>query len=284
MYKLNIGVGYSILQFYYLPHNNKSFLIDVIEQHRIILSKKIIQYYIEKTDDLYKDVLETYIDSIVYTDDTHIFYEEQSEKISAIEEMILLVEQNPMKVVLGEHEEFSAYNIRKIKLITSQQIINKELNAIYRYSFPITNHYIGCNKNCEAYAVWFGHLFEGESQIEIQDKYILTFNGIECLKKYYLPHIAKGTEINIYCEIVDSCTETGILSELSDVFYTDWNIHVFICSGMHDRCIQLSTVQISIGAGLDFLHISGYTRKACILSITKNKIKFPLPTVIKQLQ
>ena len=148
-------------------------------------------------------MLETYIDSIVYTDDTHIFYEEQSEKISAIEEMILLVEQNPMKVVLGEHEEFSAYNIRKIKLITSQQIINKELNAIYRYSFPITNHYIGCNKNCEAYAVWFGHLFEGESQIEIQDKYILTFNGIECLKKYYLPHIAKGTEINIYCEIVD---------------------------------------------------------------------------------
>lgn len=182
MYKLNIGVGYSILQFYYLPHNNKSFLIDIIEQHRIILSKKIIQYYIEKTDDLYKDVLETYIDSIVYTDDTHIFYEEQAEKISAIEEMILLVEKNPMKVVLGEHEEFSAYNIRKIKLITSQQIIDKELNAIYRYSFPITNHYIGCNENCEAYAVWFGHLFEGESQIEIQDKYILTFNGIECLK------------------------------------------------------------------------------------------------------
>ena len=235
MYKLNIGVGYSILQFYYLPHNNKSFLIDIIEQHRIILSKRIIQYYIEKTDDLYKDILKNYIASIVYTDDTHIFYEEQSEKTSAIEEMIFLVQNNPMKVVLGENEEFSAYNIRKIKLITSQQIIDKEFNAIYKYSFPITNHYIGCNEKCEIYATWFGHLFEDESQIEIQDKYILKANGIKCLKKYYLPHIAKDAEIDIYCEIVDSCTEQGILSELSDVFYADWNIHVFICRGMHDR-------------------------------------------------
>lgn len=284
MYKLNIGVGFSILQFYYLPHNNKTFLIDIIEQHRIILSEKIIQYYIEKADDLHKDVIETYIDSIIYADDTHVFYEEQSAKISAIEEMLLLVEKNPMKVVLGEHEEFSAYNTRKIKLITSQQIIDKELNAIYRYSFPITNHYIGRNEKCESYAVWFGHLFEGEEQIEIQDKYILTCNGFECLKKYYLPYIAKGTKINIYCETVDSCTETGILTELNDAFYADWTVHVFICQGMHDRYIQLSTVQISIGAGLDFLHLSGYTKKNCTLSITRNNNKFPLPNVIKQLQ
>lgn len=93
MYKLNIGVGFSILQFYYLPHNNKSFLIDIIEQHRIILSEKIIQYYIEKADDLHKEVIETYLDSIIYTDDTHVFYNEQVENTSAIQEMILLVEK-----------------------------------------------------------------------------------------------------------------------------------------------------------------------------------------------
>lgn len=104
MYKLNIGVGFSVLKFYYLPHNNKSFLIDIIEQHRIILSDKIIQYYIEKADDIHRDIIETYIDSIVYADDTHVFYTDQPEKISAIEEMILLVEKNPMKVILAEHE------------------------------------------------------------------------------------------------------------------------------------------------------------------------------------
>lgn len=284
MYKLNMGVGFSILQFYYLPHNNKSFLIDIIDQHRIILSKKIIQYYIEKADDLHRDVIESYIDSIIYADDTHVFYEEQPENISAIEEMVLLAEKNPARVILGEREEFSAYNIQKIELITAQQIIDKELNSIYRYSFPITNHYIRCNESCKSYAEWFGHLFENERKIEIQDKYILTYHGIRCLKTYYLPHIAKNTEINIYCEIVSPCTETNILAELSNTFYADWKIHVFVCRGMHDRCIQLSTVQISIGAGLDFLDLSGYTKKACILNITKNKINFPLPTVIKQLQ
>lgn len=283
MYKLNIGVGFSILQFYYLPHSSKSFLIDIIEQHRIILSDKIIHYYIEKADDLYKDVIETYLDSIIYTDDTHVYYEEQSEEINAIEEMILLVEKNPMKIILGEQDEFSPYNTRKIKLITSQQIIDKEPTAIYRYSFPITNHYIGYNERCESYAVWFGHLFENEKVIEIQDKYILTSNGIKCFKKYYLPYMEKGAEINIYCETVDTCTEAGIVAELSDAFYADWNIHVFACYGMHDRYIQLSNIQISIGAGLDFLHLSGLTKKACTLNITNNKNKFPLPNVDRQI-
>lgn len=283
MYKLNIGVGFSVLQFYYLPHSSKSFLIDIIEQHRIILSDKIIHYYIEKADDLYKDVIETYLDSIIYTDDTHVYYEEQSEEINAIEEMILLVEKNPMKIILGEQDEFSPYNTRKIKLITSQQIIDKEPTAIYRYSFPITNHYIGYNERCESYAVWFGHLFENEKVIEIQDKYILTNNGIKCFKKYYLPYMEKGAEINIYCETVDTCTEAGIVAELSDAFYEDWNIHVFACYGMHDRYIQLSNIQISIGAGLDFLHLSGLTKKACTLNITNNKNKFPLPNVDRQI-
>lgn len=98
-----------------------------------------------------------------------------------------------------------------------------------------------------------------------------------------MPYIQKGTEINIYCETVDTCTEAGILAELSDAFYTDWDIHVFICHGMHDRYIQLSNIQISIGAGLDFLHLSGFTKKACTLNITNNKNKFPLPSVDRQI-
>ena len=212
MFKLNIGVGFSIIKFFYLPHSNRSFLIDIIEQHKIILSEKIIQYYLEKAGDLYRDVMETYLNSIIYANDTHVFYEEQSKGMSAIEEMILLVKKNPMGVVLGETEEFQAYNTREIELITSQQIIDKEVNAIYRYSFPITNHYIKCNERCEMYAEWFGHLFEGEKKVEIQDKYILTCHGVKSLKRYYLPYIAKGTEIDIYCEIVTPCTEKGILA------------------------------------------------------------------------
>lgn len=259
-------------------------MLDIIEQHKIILSEKIIEYYIDKTDDLHKDIIETYLDSIIYTNDTHIYYEKQSNNFTAIEEMISLVERNPMKVLLSEPEEFLDCNTQKIKLITSQQIIDKEKNALYRYSFPVTNHYIAYGEQCEAYAVWFKHLFEGEKEIEIQDKYILNNHGVKCLKKYYLPYISNGTEINIYCELVDSCTEQDILDELQDSFYINWNIHVYVCKGMHDRYIQLSTIQISLGAGLDFMHLSGYIKKPCTLNITNNKRKFPLPTIIKKIQ
>lgn len=73
MFKLNIGVGATVMRLYYLPHNNKSYLIDIMEQHRIILSENIIEYYISEADDLYKDCIATYIDSIANVEDTHIF-------------------------------------------------------------------------------------------------------------------------------------------------------------------------------------------------------------------
>lgn len=283
MYKLNIGVGFSILKLYYLPHNNKSFIIDLIEQHRIILSEKIIEYYIEMVDELHRDIMETFIDSIIYTDDTHIYYQEQYNEESAIEEMIQLVGRNPMKVLLGESEEFKKQSLKKIKLITSEQILNRDNNPIYRYSFPVVNHYVRRGEICESYATWFGHLFEEEQEIEIQDKYILNGNGVECLKKYYLSYIAENTKINIYCETIDTCTETDILKELQKSFYTKWDIHVYLCNKMHDRYIQLNSIQISVGAGLDFLHVSGITKKSCTISITNYATRFPLPVVVKQL-
>lgn len=87
MYKLNMGVGFSVLQLYYLPHNKMSFFIDLIKQHRVILSEKIINYYIECADEMHKEVIETYIDSIAYTDDTHVYYSSvMDEKISARDE------------------------------------------------------------------------------------------------------------------------------------------------------------------------------------------------------
>ena len=53
-----------------------------------------------------------------------------------------------------------------------------------------------------------------------------------------------------------------VMEPVSYTHLADWIVHVFVCSRMHDRYIQLSTVQISIGAGLDFLHLSGQTQKA----------------------
>ena len=282
MYKLNMGVGFSVLQLYYLPHNSKSYLIDIISQHRVILSEKIINYYMDEAGELYKDAIETYIDSIAYADDTHVFYNSiEDEKISARDEMIMFVEQNPMKILFSEIDEFKMCNIKKVKIVTPKQMKNRERTALYKYSFPLSNYYAGIDEICEAYAIWFGHLFEGETNIEIQDKFIMTQKGIECLKKYYLPYIPKGIDVDIYCEVVEGVTKHDICNQLSDTFFNDWNIHAYSCRHMHDRYIQFEGLQISIGAGLDFLHLSGKTKKACTINITNYKDRLPLPEVIE---
>lgn len=282
MYKLNIGVGFSVLQLYYLPHNSKSYLIDIIGQHRVILSEKIINYYMEEADEMFKEVIETYIDSIVYTVDTHVYYPSSfDDEISAKKEMIMFVAQNPMKVLFTEIDEFKSYNLKKIKIVTPEQMLNREKTSLFKYSFPISNYYVGIDENCAAYATWFGHLFEGEKLIEIQDKFIMSSKGIECLKKYYLPYIEKNSLVNIYCEMTCGITKQDINSQLSDPFFDDWNIHVYSCKHMHDRYIQFEGIQISIGAGLDFLHLSGKTKKACTINITNYKDGFPLPEIIE---
>lgn len=282
MYKLNIGVGFSVLQLYYLPHNNKSYLIDVIGQHKVILSEKIIKYYIDKADELYKEAIETFIDSIAYADDTHIFYSSlEDENVTARDEMIMFVEQNPMKILFSEMDEFEPYNIKKVKIVTPEQMIKREKTALFMYSFPLSNYYAGTDEICEAYATWFGHLFERETSIEIQDKFIASQNGFECLKKYYFPHIPRGITVDIYCEIIEGVTKQDICNQLADSFFDDWDVHVYSCRHMHDRYIQFDGLQISIGAGLDFLHMSGKTKKACTINITNYRDRIPLPEVIE---
>lgn len=282
MYKLNIGVGFSVLQLYYLPHNCKSFLIDIVNQHKIILSEKIINYYINETDELYKDVMRTFIDSIVYSDETHKYYISTDEKnITARDEMIMFVNNNPMKILFSEKREFEKYNLKGIRLVTPRQMLDRDKTPLLKYSFPLSNYYVGIDENCDAYAAWFGHLFEHEKHIEIQDKYIMSPKGIDCLKKYYFPHIEKGCKVDIYCEVTDDNMKKDICDMLSDDFFVDWDISVYTCRHMHDRYIQLHQIQISVGAGLDFLHLSGKTKKPCTINITNYSTRLPIPEIVE---
>ncbi|MBS5484029.1 MAG: hypothetical protein KHX37_04280, partial [Eubacterium sp.] len=54
---------------------------------------------------------------------------------------------------------------------------------------------------------------------------------------------------------------------------------IYICTGMHDRYILFGKYQMSIGAGLDFLHCSGVTQRACTINITYGEKKIPLPDI-----
>lgn len=271
MYKLNLGIGFSILQLIYLPHCNKTCIIDIIEQHRIILSNKIISYYEENVDDNYKEILDTFLDSIVYTDESHIFYQSDENDKTALEEMVDLVNKNPMKIIVSEEEEFGGISLCKAKIINSKAIIDKEINALYRFSFPITHHFVKIGSSCEAYSTWFGHLFESEKHIKIIDKYIVTDNGLKSLKKYYFPNIPDSAEVDIYCKRINNISDEEILNYFNDNYFKSWQIRVYLCKKMHERFIEFGDCQISIGSGLDFLHYSGVTQKDCIIGITNDR-------------
>lgn len=278
MYKLNLGVGFSIFKLVYLPYNEKTFIIDIIKQHRLILSDKIIGYYEEMAGEENLDIVETFLDTLIYNDEAHIYYKTQS-NISAKDEIIRLVEQNPMKVLIAENEEFQHLTINKIKLINSKDIIEKKVNSLFKYSFPIVNYYVSAGENCDSYATWFGHLFENENVIQIIDKYILTEKGINVLKKYYFPKIQHSTSIEIYSECLDEYDDNMIINMFQDDYFNQWRISIYICTGMHDRYILFRKYQMSIGAGLDFLHCSGVTQRACTINITYGEKKIPLPDI-----
>ena len=57
MYKLNLGVGFSIFKLVYLPYNDKTFILEIIKQHKLILSDKIINYYLEMAGEENSDIV-----------------------------------------------------------------------------------------------------------------------------------------------------------------------------------------------------------------------------------
>jgi len=256
-------------------------MMDVVSQHRVILSEKIIEYYLHEADDNYRGVVESYIESIANIDDASVFYASTGDAtLSAKKEMISLVERNPMKVLFSEAIEFDGLNLKQVKLITPNQMLDRKRTALLKYTFPVSNYIAEADENCESYATWFGHVLENETNIEIQDRYIMKPAGIEVLKKYYFPHFPRGAEVQIYCELFEGITRDDICSAIADPFFSDWVIHVYICNNMHDRFIQVDGIQISIGAGLDFLHLSGKTKKTCTLNITNHRERIPLPEII----
>lgn len=280
MYKLKIGVGYSIFDEKLNPFAGHQDLIPMIRQHRIMLSEAVIEYYQAKIPEEFSDFFMTFLDSIMTDDESSCFFVDDPDK-DARQNLIKAVKQTPMRTLITYKEEFGQYNLSGVEVVTPESISNHDDNAFNRYTFPIVNHVAKEGSNCELYASWLEHLFEGEDRIKIIDPYIFSGNGRRSLNKYYLSKIQEGAEIDIYCELYksDYQSESEMLSAIRND-YSKWNIHVHLCEFMHDRYILLSSAQISFGAGLDFLNCRGRIRKNCTISVTTDR-EIPMPTVLK---
>lgn len=282
MFKLDIGIGYSIFAEILKPFSIHHKLFDMISQHRIVLSASVVEYYLAQIPSEYEDQFMTYLDSIMADDESSRFFVDD-QTIDARQNLINAVATIPMKTLVSFSEEFSNYKLSGIKLITPDNIYSHENNAFNRYTFPIVNHVACVGANCESYSVWLGHLFENEPRITIVDPYIFAENGRKSLEKFYLPQIPAGTEIDVYCEFEKSGfrSESEMISTIRDE-YSQWNIHVHLCQSMHDRFILLSSVQISFGSGLIFLNPGGRVTKSCTISVTNDR-SIPLPTVVRSI-
>ena len=95
--------------------------------------------------------------------------------------------------------------------------------------------------------------FWNESEISIQDKYLLGKKGLKALQEYYLPCIGTGVKINIYSTL-DDISESELIRILKSPDFKKYDLEIYICNRMkHDRYIELSRLRIQIGAGLDIL-------------------------------
>ena len=280
MYTLCIGLGYSVFACIMQPFSEYSDLFSRIKQHRIILSNSLVEYYLSLVPDQYEDNLLTFIDSIIGSEELSISFKDDP-NLDARQNLINFVLQVPLKTLITDEDEFKAYKLGKVNQITPLSIVTHENNNFNRYTFPITHYIASKGENCLSYSAWFGHLFENESTITIIDQYIFQWSGRESLKKFYLPKISEGTRIDVYCEF-DKCgfdSEEELMKMIEEEF-SSWDMHVFLCDGMHDRYILLDSIQISLGTGLVFLNRKGTIVKDCNICIT-NDTSIPFPHVIK---
>ena len=60
----------------YLPYNDKTFILEIIKQHKLILSDKIINYYLEMAGEENSDIVESFLDALIYNDESHVYYKQ----------------------------------------------------------------------------------------------------------------------------------------------------------------------------------------------------------------
>ena len=280
MIKLNITLGNTIFSHLFLPYSDEyGPIIHKIYQHRVVISKKILDYYEDCAEKIgLKDAYLTYIQSLIQSQDRCLIVEGRG-KDNIKEELIETAFLQQMKILIAEKDE-----IRKAKkgvnLLSCEDINGKPECVFNLYRFPIINRYVAAKKPVGAYVKWLSNWIKGEKKLIIRDRYLLTPHGIASFKKYYLPMIEKGATIKIQTdEDVDKC----FLDEFDKSLYDDYQFSIYKCSKMHERVIILEKFQIVIGAGIDFLSADWELTKESFVSISEITIETE-KTEIQQLR
>lgn len=286
MHYLTIGVSPKVFELFgkrYLDLSPEEHVVlSAVGQHEILLSARILDYY--RNVLLNADFIDTYLTAKANIEGVCKYVTPEDSYSSGVEELLGLVEKCELRILVAEKKDIRGYSAKRINLVSPKKLALGQERNFSRFVFPVSYQvYAGCS--CENLAKWFGILLKNESYIVIIDKYIMTSNGIESLKHYYLPNIEKTAAISIYCSTSEDVTREDLRIQAKDECFDGYNAKIYFCKTIaHDRYIETQHLRISIGGGLDIMNPSGSVpeRKECSIHIERiddnNRLKLPQTT------
>lgn len=250
MINLKLTLGNSFFEHFYLPYSEEfGIVLPKISQHKIVLSEKIINYYMDSaTGSANKLACRTFIQDII-TSNKRCCMEKNFDFDSMTDELMAVAGNQPMKILMAEKTEIQKA-IKGINLLTVKDILEKQWCAFNLYTLPVTSRYIPPKEGVEGYKKWFKNWMQGETKVIIRDKYLLSTEGMTSFKNHFLPLFEEGMNIEIQ---TDSDVDTSILDQFDQAEYDKYSISVFKCQRMHDRVLIFGDFQIVIGKGVSFL-------------------------------
>lgn len=285
MYKIDVGLGFSIIKDAYESYN-KGILVNKIGQHRVILNDNIIDYYMCSASECNMlPVVTTYIQSIVGDHTKVVFYPRDNECSDPKEELIACVLKTPLKILISDTEEFAGYKTKKIDITTRENIEKHDFSHKFNwYVFPLSR-IVKKTDDCNNYITWLRRLFTNEERITIVDPFLLAKVNLRIFIDSLLPTISNDTEIRIYSAIDKSRYKyrDNISGEMKDADYhleaeriiqdlnDNHNRKITICwcnySNMHDRFIVLPNIEIELTNSFNLLQKDQTFDQTCRFSV-----------------
>ena len=288
MYYLTIGVSPSVFmlrgkQNYRMTQEEKK-LQYAIDQHELILSERIIEYY--KSETKVPELVDSMIDALGYQQGIVKYVKPDKDYADGKAELVGLVSKCECKILVAEKNDIKPYSDKNICLVSPSKYMRGARTELNKYVFPVY-YQVSEGTKIESIAKWLAIFFKGEKKISIQDKYILNDRGIYSLEHIYLPMFERDSEIDIYCEATEDCGYRDIKKAAQNKMFDEHNVNIYYCDKMkHDRYIELSKILIKIGAGLDLLGSECYIKesKECGIDIYRDEARLTKPNVIEKIR
>ncbi len=255
MYKLEVGLGYSVFQLFLRPlRQGQQDIVNCLSKQRTVLSDRILEYYRINAGEL-SDLVDEYVTANAGYDCFQFFSTGLDKNTSIEEEFVTIVSQCPMKQMVADEKEFAKRLLKGIRVSNINEVLMNKNHPLRMYSLPISNYEVNEGEKRDRYLAWFKNLMKGELSVRIIDQYIITDKGIKVLNEVYLPLIEEGAQVEIFG--TDSNIQNGWTAEELNkrIDRTNHKIQMYIIprDEEHDRFICAGNIRINIGRGLDFV-------------------------------